>query len=118
MHAPKLKEMLGAFERYNRGFGQIVLQTNYDDDLQGVSDYAILECGAKAIEFKFGQSAKGTQPANRIGTLEEGPSGKRSTVSSCCPTPRIPPCRRPGKREPVPPSTPLGGCPCGVRTAC
>lgn len=71
VHAPKLKEMLGAFERYNRGFGQIVLQTNYDDDLQGVSDYAIRECGAKAIEFKFGQSAKGTQPANRIGTLEE-----------------------------------------------
>ena len=71
VHAPKLKEMLGAFERYNRGFGQIVLQTNYDDDLQGVSDYAILECGAKAIEFKFGQSAKGTQPANLVPTLEE-----------------------------------------------
>ncbi len=71
VHAPKLREMLGAFSRYDRGYGQIVLQTNFDDDLQGVADYAIQECGAKAIEFKFGQSAKGTQPANRIATLEE-----------------------------------------------
>ena len=34
-------------------------------------EYAIRECGAKAIEFKFGQSAKGTQPANLVPTLEE-----------------------------------------------
>lgn len=37
----------------------------------GVSDYAIKKCGAEAIEFKFGQSAKGTQPAVRIRTLKD-----------------------------------------------
>ncbi|MGB5822763.1 MAG: glutamate synthase-related protein [Proteocatella sp.] len=71
VHAPKLKEFLGSFQKYYNGYGQIILQNNYDDDLQGVSDYAIKECGAQAIEFKFGQSAKGTQPAVRLKTLEE-----------------------------------------------
>ena len=56
--------------RYDHGYGQIILQTNYDDDAQGVSDYAIRECGAQAIEFKFGQSAKGTQPAVRVKTIK------------------------------------------------
>ncbi|MBQ1579713.1 MAG: FMN-binding glutamate synthase family protein, partial [Firmicutes bacterium] len=66
----KLKEMLGAFNRYYRGYGQIVLQCNVEDDAMGLPEYAIRECGAEGIEFKFGQSAKGTQPANRIGSLE------------------------------------------------
>ena len=51
VHAPKLREMLDAFNKYDRGYGQIVLQANYDDDAQGVPEYAIRECGAKAIEF-------------------------------------------------------------------
>lgn len=70
VYAPKIKEMLDAFNKYYHGYGQIVLQNNYDDDMQGVGEYAVKYCGAKAIEFKFGQSAKGTQPANRIATLE------------------------------------------------
>jgi len=68
---PMLNEMLGAFRKYDRGFGRIVLQCNTDDDVAGLPEYAIKECEADAIEFKFGQSAKGTQPANRLKTLEE-----------------------------------------------
>lgn len=71
VHAPKLREMLDAFNKYRRGYGEIFLQVNYDDEAQGVAEYAVTQCGAKAIEFKFGQSAKGTQPANLIGSLEE-----------------------------------------------
>lgn len=67
----KLKEMLGAFNQYYRGYGQIILQCNHEDNAQGLPEYAIKEAGATAIEFKFGQSAKGTQPANRVKTLEE-----------------------------------------------
>ena len=73
----KLKEMLGAFNRYDRGYGQIVLQCNVEDDAMGLPEYAIRECGAKGIEFKFGQSAKGTQPANRIGSLEAAVAKKK-----------------------------------------
>ena len=68
---PMLNDMLSAFRRYDRGYGQIVLQCNTDDDVAGLPEYAIKECKATAIEFKFGQSAKGTQPANRLKTLEE-----------------------------------------------
>jgi len=71
VHAPKLMEMLDAFNRYYHGYGQLILQVNYDDDKQGVPEYALTQCGFEAIEFKFGQSAKGTQPAVRIKTLEQ-----------------------------------------------
>lgn len=67
----KLKEMLDAFRKYDRGYGQIILQCNTDDDAQGLPEYAISQAKATAIEFKFGQSAKGTQPAVLVKTLEE-----------------------------------------------
>lgn len=65
-HFPALKKMLGAFRKYDHGYGQIVLQCNVEDDMMGVPEYAIKEHGAEAIEFKFGQSAKGTQPVTRL----------------------------------------------------
>jgi len=55
---PALKRMLDAFRTYHRGYGQIVLQCNVEDDLLGVPEYAIRVQGAEAIELKFGQGAK------------------------------------------------------------
>ncbi len=66
-----LNEMLGAFRRYYRGYGQIVLQCNLEDLAAGLAEFAVEKCGAEAIEFKFGQSAKGTQPANRLASFED-----------------------------------------------
>jgi hypothetical protein len=68
---PALKRMLDAFRTYHRGYGQIVLQCNVEDDLLGVPEYAIRVQGAEAIELKFGQGAKGTQPVNRLKDREE-----------------------------------------------
>ncbi len=73
----KLREMLDSFRSYYRGYGQIAIQCNIEDDMMGLPEYAIKECGAEAIEFKFGQSAKGTQPANRLGSFKEAQSKKR-----------------------------------------
>ncbi len=67
---PLLEKALGCFAKYDRGYGQIVLQCNVDDDLLGVPKIAIKKYGAKAIEIKFGQGAKGTQPAIRLKNLE------------------------------------------------
>ncbi len=67
---PLLAEALDCFRRYDRGYGQIVLQCNVDDDLMGVPRIAIEKYGARAIEIKFGQSAKGTQPVVRVRDLE------------------------------------------------
>ncbi len=66
VHFPALEGMLEAFRRYDRGYGQIVLQCNVEDDLLGIPEYAAEKYGVNAIEFKFGQSAKGTQPARRL----------------------------------------------------
>lgn len=67
---PLLRKALDCFLRYDRGYGQIVLQCNVDDDLMGVPKIAIEKYGANAIEIKFGQAAKGTQPAIRVKDLE------------------------------------------------
>ena len=53
------------------GLGQIILQCNVEDDLLRVPEYAIKVHGANAIELKFGQGAKGTQPVNRLKNREE-----------------------------------------------
>lgn len=67
---PLLKEALDCFGRYDRGYGQIVLQCNVDDDLRGVPELGLQEYGVEAIEIKFGQAAKGTQPVKRIRDIE------------------------------------------------
>ena len=70
VHWPLLMTYLDAFRKYYHGYGQIILQANVDDDRIGVPEYAIQKCGAEAIEFKFGQSAKGTQPVSRLASLD------------------------------------------------
>lgn len=67
---PFLKEIASSFKDYDRGYGQIVLQCNYDDDAQGLPEYALRQGDIEAIEFKFGQGAKGTQPVNTIKDYE------------------------------------------------
>lgn len=74
---PFLAEILDSFNKYYRGFGQIVPQCNVEDDRLGVPEIAITKYGAKAIEFKFGQSAKGTQPVTRLKNIEAALESQR-----------------------------------------
>lgn len=67
---PLLEAALDCFRQYDRGFGQIVLQCNVDDDLKGVPEIALQKYGVEAIEIKFGQAAKGTQPVKRVKGIE------------------------------------------------
>ena len=67
---PLLAKILDSFNRYDRGYGQIILQCNVEDDFAKLPEYA-LSIGAKAIELKFGQSAKGTQPVVRLKDLKD-----------------------------------------------
>jgi len=66
----KLGEIMDSFRRYGRGYGQIILQCNMENDAMGMPEYAIREFGAEAVEFKFGQAAKGTQPVSFVKDLE------------------------------------------------
>lgn len=67
---PFLGEIAQSFQKYYRGYGQMVLQCNVEDDMLGVPEIALKKYGIQAIEFKFGQSAKGTQPVNRLPDLK------------------------------------------------
>ncbi len=67
----KLKEMADCYRMYQRDAGQIILQCNGEDDAHGLPEYAIKEAGITALEIKFGQSAKGTQAALLVKTLED-----------------------------------------------
>lgn len=69
-HFPYLNKILDSFRKYYCGYGQIILQCNCEDDLQGLPEYGLEHCGLEAIEFKFGQSAKGTQPVKIISGYE------------------------------------------------
>ncbi len=68
--SPLLKEMVSSFRQYYRGFGDIILQGNYDDENLGVLDYAIKELGVKTVELKFGQAAKGIQGMGRVKDID------------------------------------------------
>lgn len=68
---PALEAMLQPFRRYDRGYGQVILQCNVEDDRLGLPELAVRDFGVDALEFKFGQSAKGTQPARRLKDREE-----------------------------------------------
>lgn len=68
---PKLRTMLDSFRTYYRGYGQIVLQCNVEDDMLGIPEYALREHSLDALEFKFGQSAKGTQPVRKLRNRDE-----------------------------------------------
>lgn len=75
---PYLDTILDAFRRYDRGYGQIVVQANFEEDAQGLPEYAVSACKAKAVEFKFGQSAKGTQPVTTLKGFEDALKKKQA----------------------------------------
>jgi Glutamate synthase domain 2 len=75
---PFMGGVIDSFRKYYRGFGQIVPQCNIEDDMCGVPEIALTKYGAEAIEFKFGQSAKGTQPVNRLPDLKTALAKKKA----------------------------------------
>jgi len=71
VEAPLIGEMVSTFRRYQHGFGDIVLQANFDDEYHGVLDYAIDRLGVKSVELKFGQAAKGIQGMGQVPKIQD-----------------------------------------------
>lgn len=69
--SPLIEEMVNSFRQYYRGYGDIILQANYDDENLGVLDYAITKLKVKTVELKFGQAAKGIQGMGRVKNIED-----------------------------------------------
>lgn len=71
LDSPLLAEMVNAFKRYERGYGDVIVQANEDDERLGVLEFAIQNLGVKSVELKFGQAAKGIQGLGRIKSIDE-----------------------------------------------
>lgn len=69
--SPLIEEMVNSFRQYYRGYGDIILQANYDDESLGVLDYAITKLNVKSVELKFGQAAKGIQGMGRVNNIDD-----------------------------------------------
>ena len=70
-NAPFLGKMIEYFRRYDRGYGDIILQVNADDIVLGTAEYALKNFDLKTIEIKFGQAAKGIQHVAPVNSAEE-----------------------------------------------
>ena len=70
-HAPFLGKMIEYFRRYDRGYGDIIMQVNADDIVLGTAEYALKNFDLKTIEIKFGQAAKGIQHVAPVNSAEE-----------------------------------------------
>jgi len=70
-YSPLIKDMISRFRVYDRGYGDIALQANYDDVSFGVLEYAIEKLGVKSVELKLGQAAKGIQAVSKTMSYEE-----------------------------------------------
>jgi hypothetical protein len=71
VYSPLIEEMISSFRKYYKGYGDIILQGNYDDENLGVLDYAITKLGVKSVELKFGQASKGIQGMGRVKNIED-----------------------------------------------
>lgn len=71
VESPLIAEMISSYKEYYNGYGDIILQANYDDENMGVLDYAISKLGVKSIELKFGQAAKGIQGVGKVKDIDE-----------------------------------------------
>ena len=75
--SPLIGEMIDCFRKYEKGYGDIVLQVNSDDIALGTPEYALQNFSLKTIEIKFGQAAKGIQHVAPVYTYSEALQIKR-----------------------------------------
>ncbi len=77
-HAPLLGEMINCFRKFDKGYGDIVLQVNVDDIAVGTPEYALKNFDLKTLEIKFGQAAKGIQHVAPVYSYEEAVKIKKN----------------------------------------
>ncbi len=76
VHAPFLGKVIDCFRRFEKGYGDIVLQVNADDIVVGTAEYALKNFELRSIEIKFGQAAKGIQHVAPVYSYDEAVSLK------------------------------------------
>ncbi len=68
--APDMDRRIATYQRYHRGYGEILVQMNVEDTRLGVAEYVLDKHGLDTIELKWGQGAKCIGGEIKVKTLE------------------------------------------------
>jgi glutamate synthase domain-containing protein 2 len=68
---------VGLFQKWQDGYGTVVVQANVEDTRLGVQEYAINKLGIQAVELKWGQGAKDIGGEVKIKSLAKAQELKR-----------------------------------------
>ena len=68
--APDMDRRIETYERYHRGYGELLVQMNVEDTRLGVAEYVIDKHGLDTIELKWGQGAKCIGGEIKVDSLE------------------------------------------------
>jgi len=68
--APDMDRRIETYRRYQRGYGEILVQMNVEDTRLGVAEYLSQKHGPDAIELKWGQGAKCIGGEIKVDSLE------------------------------------------------
>jgi len=71
INSPELAERVRLYKDWQqKGYGEIVVQSNVEDSRFGVLEYAIRELGVETVELKWGQGAKNIGGEIKIDSLD------------------------------------------------
>jgi len=68
--SPEMDRRIETYQRYHRGFGELLVQMNVEDTRLGVAEYVIEKHGLETIELKWGQGAKCIGGEIKVNSLE------------------------------------------------
>jgi hypothetical protein len=71
-HSPELKRRVDSFRKFWDGkYGDVIVQTNVEDQRLGIDSYALSKLEVNIIERKWGQGAKAIGGEVRLRSLEK-----------------------------------------------
>jgi glutamate synthase domain-containing protein 2 len=68
--SPDMDRRIETYQRYHRGYGEILVQMNVEDTRLGVAEYVHRKHGLETIELKWGQGAKCIGGEIKVNSLE------------------------------------------------
>ncbi|MGB9662273.1 MAG: FMN-binding glutamate synthase family protein [Moorellaceae bacterium] len=70
VRSPDMERRVKLFQKWYKGYGAIVVQSNVEDTRLGVLEYVIDKLGVEAVELKWGQGAKDIGGEVKLPSLE------------------------------------------------
>ncbi len=77
VRSPDMETRIGLFQKWQDGYGTVVVQANVEDTRLGVQEYVIEKLGIQAVELKWGQGAKDIGGEVKIKRLAKAQELKR-----------------------------------------